>query len=1583
MPAASPCRSPVLSASTSPLMTGLNTPVPTLETKRPALLAVYLVNVGIEHYDGKLWPHQPMRQMSGNDLGPAFERMLHKLNLETFDDLGDDLGHRYLTRILGHGGIPRFSTRDYLRLVIDTLRRNAGARADDLVTLWRTQKTAFFGIDEPVRRFLLYGGPVALDFLDRTIDLVSLPPSEVGANPVGGYGLPNHIVAAYAAWTFGAGGTVGARGAVRLPRPTVRFDPWSGSGPVAELPAVGTRFRSASWRVAAGASARLVAASLLDLQQVPLAPAPTWEIEFDNGGERRTYAFEVLRDSAVVCFDPITGSYVPDTQPIALTDVWMLLPPDATLLVRDEAGADRAATVLAELPAPTGAWHGFVARHVSLDGIRSVVVRTGGTGAGLSEAWLRVVRPGDRPMLIGDAVADVVAEGGERVFATPPGLRLPFIPGFGDERWMIRLVGDATDVTATVADVKRAGDTVELPFGSHDWVGTVDLTLRGPLGSDLRERFCVVPGLRVVTPDRVLLPGDSRPTFVSVDVSPPAKLTDDGAASVRLSVGGAGTELPVTVTTEDASVALRVQLPRLRWGLRRRDSAPSLQTAVVRIDRDAIESGEAESVLIATHRGGVPLMLQLWADGLIQATPVVFSSGIGGRWAFAISEFREAVRLEEAPSLSLRLVVAGQSTPVAEITANVAATGFVAEQVDDDPSFTRITFIQGRALRNRVVRFWSLQRPWAPPLDRPLADGAEPLIEVSDQEVPPGEYRVQVDIDEGWTSARRPVTGAASTADLLIGAPGHVLDRQLHLDLHSGSDVLELAVVSQVEPDQLLERVPDEVAELAFDGLVARLEDEGNDASRVTRMLLRIAARNEPVFVRQFARRVEDETLDPAAALRLFIHALAEGAGWTGTGHGTQSLRALWQVCPPMAAYVDMAAAAAGQQDAADRCEQHLAWRPGGALSPRTGVAQNMLGMSAMQLRMVRLAMGLIPREVFSEDSWPVAMFDWLIAEKQGGAISGTWWRRYSWIVDSALEPDVQASIQPFLVARSAPDRHPDKWAAFPKVVLAAALHLVRADADRRSAAGALLAALYVGGRAIVIHDLCLARALVEPGEVVPDLARLVTEADEAAGGVRPGDVRLGRVRKITEDGAFVDIELHTDAFLHRAEYLREADGEAVEPVVGGSIEVLVTSMDERFGRLRVSARAAVAREALARLGVGDQLIGRVTGHAAGGTFLDLGFVGSYLPVSHDPDHLAFECEVGGEVEAFVLAVDPELAVVRLTRKDARAIANLLSELEVGQRVDCIVTDVADFGLFASVGPVEGLLRTTDLDRPVAADAYRVGDRLEAEITEIRPERGQLTLSRRFVAREAMDSVLTELTVGDIVDTVVTSVAPMGVFVEVRGITGLVHRSEISWMHELVPDDFAVASQHRAKIIAIDPDRRRVNLSFKQLTVDPAAGLLEGLAVGDTVVGHVTNVLKFGAFVELDSGLEGLIHYTELPLPVEPGSDEGGVRAQAHEGDSVAVRVLDIDAEKRRVSLTLRRPHPWLDGVGLPPVGSHVSGIVVKVDEEGVRVIVPDRLLGIRRTPGDVANDDELAVGSNVELIVAGHDRAARRLELV
>jgi small subunit ribosomal protein S1 len=152
--------------------------------------------------------------------------------------------------------------------------------------------------------------------------------------------------------------------------------------------------------------------------------------------------------------------------------------------------------------------------------------------------------------------------------------------------------------------------------------------------------------------------------------------------------------------------------------------------------------------------------------------------------------------------------------------------------------------------------------------------------------------------------------------------------------------------------------------------------------------------------------------------------------------------------------------------------------------------------------------------------------------------------------------------------------------------------------------------------------------------------------------------------------------------------------------------------------------------------------------------------------------------------------------------------------------------------------------------------------------------------------------------------------------------------------------------------------------------------------VGGRVAGIVTGVVNFGAFVGLTAGVDGLIHYTELPRPVEPGAGDDGVRAQVVEGSSVVARVLSIDAEKRRVSLTLRDPHPWLDGVGLPPLGARLSGSVVKVAEDGIRVTVFDRLLGVISWPDAVDLDAAPAVGSTLEVVVVGLDSEQRKLVL-
>ena len=260
-----------------------------------------------------------------------------------------------------------------------------------------------------------------------------------------------------------------------------------------------------------------------------------------------------------------------------------------------------------------------------------------------------------------------------------------------------------------------------------------------------------------------------------------------------------------------------------------------------------------------------------------------------------------------------------------------------------------------------------------------------------------------------------------------------------------------------------------------------------SDASRVTRMLLRVAARNEPVFVRQFARRVEDETLDPSARFACSStpwRKASRGAAWATARRacgrcGRSAHRWLPTSRSPRSS--------PGQQDAGDRCEQHLGWRPALRCSLARRRCPEHAWDACHTARHGPVAMGLIPCEVFSEDAWPVAMFDWLIAEKQGGEISRDVVAPL--LLDRRLGAGARKSRHrsPYLVPGARRTATPTSG---PRSRRRSSRRLStlseRTPTDELRAA--LLAALDVGGRAIVVHDLCLARALVEPGEVAPIL---------------------------------------------------------------------------------------------------------------------------------------------------------------------------------------------------------------------------------------------------------------------------------------------------------------------------------------------------------------------------------------------------------------------------------------------------------------------------------------------------------------
>jgi small subunit ribosomal protein S1 len=237
-----------------------------------------------------------------------------------------------------------------------------------------------------------------------------------------------------------------------------------------------------------------------------------------------------------------------------------------------------------------------------------------------------------------------------------------------------------------------------------------------------------------------------------------------------------------------------------------------------------------------------------------------------------------------------------------------------------------------------------------------------------------------------------------------------------------------------------------------------------------------------------------------------------------------------------------------------------------------------------------------------------------------------------------------------------------------------------------------------------------------------------------------------------------------------------------------------------------------------------------------------------------------------------------------------------------------------------------------DIRRVQDLDEF-LGRKLECKVIELNRNRNNVVLSRRAVLederREVRQKILDDLQPGQVVEGVISNIVEFGAFVDLDGIDGLIHISELSWSHVNHPSEvLTIGEKVNVKVLDIDRDRQRISLGLKQTQADPWQSVIESYQVGDVVEGRVTKVVTFGAFVEIHSGVEGLVHISELAAHhVE------NPREVVNQGDVLAVRVIEIDADRRRLSLSLKRV---ADG---DPIQHHLP------DETRNAVVVDDEAL--------------------------------------
>jgi small subunit ribosomal protein S1 len=345
------------------------------------------------------------------------------------------------------------------------------------------------------------------------------------------------------------------------------------------------------------------------------------------------------------------------------------------------------------------------------------------------------------------------------------------------------------------------------------------------------------------------------------------------------------------------------------------------------------------------------------------------------------------------------------------------------------------------------------------------------------------------------------------------------------------------------------------------------------------------------------------------------------------------------------------------------------------------------------------------------------------------------------------------------------------------------------------------------------------------------------------------------------------------------------------------------------------------------------------------------------------------EVELGEEVDAIVLTKEDQDGRLIMSKKRARfekAWRRIEAAAESGQPVEGNVIEVVKGGLIIDLG-VRGFLPASlvDIRRVPNLDEY-MGTKIETKVIELNRSRNNVVLSRRAVLeeerKEVRQQILDRLQPGLVVEGQISNIVDFGAFVDLDGIDGLIHISELSWSHVNHPSEIlGIGDTVQVKVLDIDRDRQRISLGLKQTQEDPWQRIIDTYNIGDELEGTVTKVVTFGAFVEILDGVEGLVHISELAAHhVE------SPREIVHPGDEIRVKILEIDSERRRLSLSakrvegqiLPRPRP-ADAAGIeqsasehaPEAGVHESEPAAQSAAEGQEMVEVESAPSVELAP--------------------------------
>ncbi len=477
----------------------------------------------------------------------------------------------------------------------------------------------------------------------------------------------------------------------------------------------------------------------------------------------------------------------------------------------------------------------------------------------------------------------------------------------------------------------------------------------------------------------------------------------------------------------------------------------------------------------------------------------------------------------------------------------------------------------------------------------------------------------------------------------------------------------------------------------------------------------------------------------------------------------------------------------------------------------------------------------------------------------------------------------------------------------------------------------------------------------LDPGEV-ENLMETVGMAPQ----LTVGEVVKGRVLKLTDEEVFVDLGIKSEAMIPRSEFV-SSDGE-LNVATGDEVDVVVEKFDELSGMAVVSRRKALQAkiwEEVERVFYEETPIqGRVTGRVKGGLSVDVG-VQAFLPGSHADlrTHPNLEDMIGQEIVCKVVKLDRSRGNVVLSRRkvleeeNERAKQETLEKLTEGAVLEGRVKNLTAYGAFVDLGGIDGLLHLTDMSWtrvPKASDVVEVGQELEVKVLKFDKEKGKVSLGLKQLTPDPWEQIVAQYHPGDRATGRVVSLTDYGAFIELApGVEGLIHISEMSWGKRLKHPSKVLKVDDRVEvaILGVSPGQRRISLSLKDTLPDPWEGLPERMGEGTVVQGRVRNFTEFGAFVEVEEGVDGLIHVSNLSWTRNVKHPSEVLR----KGQQIEAVVLNVDTENRRLSLGLKQLQPdiWENFFGKTNVGDVVHAKVTRKTSFGIFVEIEEGIEGL------------------------------------